>query len=203
MENNNNNNEKMDNVEKAELLRSKTGVTYERAWAALKANDYDVLESLVYLEKLGEINGDNIAKYTTTGSKSSKEFENAQKSYEKSCKSSSFGETMKKLGEWFVDLIKKGCDTTFEVTKGDKKFVAVPVIVLVIGILFAFWVVIPLLVVGLFFDCRYKFIGFEKTSFDINDVCSKASDTAATIKNDFAKEVNANKEKSENKDENK
>ena len=190
MENMNN----MDNMEKVELLRSKTGVSYERALSALKANDYDVLEALVYLEKLGEINGDNIAKYTTTGSGSSKEFENAQRSYEKSCKGATFGDTMKKFCDWLTKVIKKGCDTTFEVTKGEKKVIALPVIVLVICTVFAFWVVIPLLVAGLFFDCKYRFLGFEKTSVDINDICAKASTTATNIKNDFKEKKTENPE---------
>ena len=44
----------MDNLEKVELVREKCGVSYEAAKDALEANDYDVLEAIVYLERAGK-----------------------------------------------------------------------------------------------------------------------------------------------------
>ena len=40
----------MDNLEKVEKLREKTGVSYEEAKAALEATNYDVLDAIIYLE---------------------------------------------------------------------------------------------------------------------------------------------------------
>lgn len=45
----------MDQLEKVEKIREKTGVTYEEAKAALDAAGGDVLDALVYLESQGKI----------------------------------------------------------------------------------------------------------------------------------------------------
>ena len=45
----------MDNLEKVEKLREKTGVSYEEAKAALEATNYDVLDAIIYLEKNGKV----------------------------------------------------------------------------------------------------------------------------------------------------
>ena len=44
----------MDQLEKVEKIREKTGVTYEEAKAALDAAGGDVLDALVYLESKGK-----------------------------------------------------------------------------------------------------------------------------------------------------
>lgn len=175
----------MDNLEKVELLRAKTGVSYEEAKNALEACDYDALDALIYLEKLGQINNPGVASYTTASDRKSEEFELAQANYEKSCKGKTIGDAINGFFDWCGRIIRKGCETTFEVTRHGKKLVVVPVIVLVLCILFAFWVILPLLIVGMFMDCKYRFIGFESTSIDINDVCDKASNACENLKNDI------------------
>ena len=58
----------MDKLEKVEKLREKTGVTYEDAKAALEACDYDMLDAIIYLEKLDKIKKPDVDKYTTESS---------------------------------------------------------------------------------------------------------------------------------------
>ena len=74
-------------------------------------------------------------------------------------------------------MLKKSCDTSFEVIKEEKTLINVPVLVLVLGGVFAFGLTLM--------GCTYRFVGFEKTSIDINDICQKASETCENIKNDF------------------
>ena len=45
----------MDKLEKVEKLREKTGVSYEDAKNALEACDYDLLDAIIYLEKLDKV----------------------------------------------------------------------------------------------------------------------------------------------------
>ena len=47
----------MERMDKVEKLREKTGVTYEDAKAALDACGWDMLDAVVYLEKLGKLSG--------------------------------------------------------------------------------------------------------------------------------------------------
>ncbi|MDO4620521.1 MAG: hypothetical protein Q4B09_07875 [Lachnospiraceae bacterium] len=44
----------MDDFEKAEKLKEKAGVTYEEAREALKMNDGNLLDAMIYLEKQGK-----------------------------------------------------------------------------------------------------------------------------------------------------
>ena len=105
----------MEKLEKVEKLREKTGVTYEDAKAALVACDYDLLDAIVYLEKLGKIKSPENTSYTTTLQAPSKEFERAQASYEDSCKKSTIGDGVDRFISWAGDLLKKSCKSTFHV----------------------------------------------------------------------------------------
>ena len=69
----------MDNLEKVEKLREKTGVSYEEAKEALEANNYDVLDAIIYLEKKGKVKAPEVTDYTTEqAQQTSTEFEQAQ-----------------------------------------------------------------------------------------------------------------------------
>lgn len=177
----------MDNFKKVEKLREKTGVSYEDAKIALEANNYDLLDAIIDLERQGKIASPKQESYTTSpdGNETSKEFEQAQASYENACKETSLGEAFNKFFKWCGRIIKKGCDTSFTVSRHEREIISVPVIVLVLLLLFAFWIVLPLLVVGLFCNCKYHFKGFESTSIDINELCDKASDVCENIKKDI------------------
>ena len=54
----------MDKLEKVEKLREKTGVSYEDAKSALEACDYDVLDAIIYLEKLGKVKSPEMGSFT-------------------------------------------------------------------------------------------------------------------------------------------
>ncbi len=85
----------MEQLEKVEKLREKTGVTYDEAKIALEANDWDVLDAIVYLEKQGKIKSPNISSYTTK-IEASPEFQKASNDYEESSSKMTFGEMMDK-----------------------------------------------------------------------------------------------------------
>ena len=177
----------MEKLEKVEKLREKTGVTYEDAKAALVACDYDLLDAIVYLEKLGKIKSPENTSYTTTLQAPSKEFERAQASYEDSCKKSTIGDGVDRFISWAGDLLKKSCKSTFHVEHEGKQVVAVPLLVFILLLIFAFWITLPLMIVGLFFDYKYDFEGINK--IDVNEVCDKASAAAMNMKNDAKTEV--------------
>ncbi len=178
----------MENLEKVEKIREKTGVTYEDAKNALVACDYDMLEAIVYLEKLGKIKGPSMASYTTGADAyayPSQEFDKAQQNYTDDCKRTGIGKTIDKFINFCGRIIKKGCDTTFIVSREGKQLAEIPVIVLVLLMLFAFWVTIPLLIIGMFFDFKYNFKGVSELKVNINEMCDKASDACNNLKNDI------------------
>lgn len=174
----------MDNFEKVEKLREKTGVSYEEAKNALEASNYDLLDAMIYLEQLGKVSSSGMASYTTSSdSKPSEEFALAQKTYEQDCNKTTFGDVVSKILRWCGKVIKKGCDTSFQVVKEGKEIMTIPVIVLVLVGLIALPLTLVLLIVGLFCNCKYYFIGFKDNT--LNDICDKASETCNNIKNDL------------------
>lgn len=179
----------MDNLEKVEKIREKTGVSYEEAKAVLEANNYDVLDAMVELERKGKVKSPEIPVYSTEPGQKSQEFTQTQQEYEKDCKKKSSGDAINRVFKRLGDVIKKSCETSFEVFRNGKRLVTIPVLVLILGIGLAFWVTIPLLVVGMFFGCKYRFAGFDSTVVDINDICEKVSETCEDIKNDFQHEM--------------
>ena len=62
----------------------------------------------------------------------------------------------------------------------------VPVWVLIVAVLFAFWPVCVILIVGLFCDCRYSIEGKDDAG-KINDVLDKAGDAVDKVKEEIDK----------------
>ena len=91
------------------------------------------------------------------------------------------------LGEHIRRLIACGNRNRFEVRKGDEALLELPVTVMVIMLLCAFWVCVPLLVIGLFAGCRYSFRGRELGREDINSALNKAADAADHLRESAAK----------------
>ena len=186
----------MEKLEKVELIREKTGVSYDDANAALDACNGDVLDAIIFLERVGKAQPQT-ASYTTTGSDTtfgapiSPEMAEAQSAYEQSSKRSKFGEYMNKVFEEFKRLLRASIDTTFVIERHGSRLIALPVLVLVLAVFF-WWAAIPLLIVGLFFNCHYHFEGIGRVTVDVNDVMDKASDVAESIKRDITDSNNGN-----------
>lgn len=173
----------MDKLEKVEKLREKTGVSYEDAKNALEACDYDLLDAIIYLEKLDKVKAPEVESFTTgEEQKTSTEFEQAQQTYTNDCNKVTFGQMMDKFFKWCGKVLKKSVDSTFIVERRGQTMINVPVLVLVIALILAFWVVLPLLVVGLFCECRYHFEGIGDINVNLNSACDKMADSVDNLK---------------------
>ena len=186
----------MDKLEKVELIRQKTGVSYDDAKVALEASNDDVLDAIIWLERLGKATAQS-ASYTTTAAAEptpiSPEMAQAQTAYEQSSKKSKFGEYMTRIGAEIKRLIRAGLDTSFVIERKGQRLIALPVLVLVLAVFF-WWAAIPLLIVGLFFDCHYRFEGIGRVTVDVNKVMDKASEVADSIKSDVMNDTEETKE---------
>lgn len=175
----------MDQLKRVEKIREKTGVSYEEAKAALDAAGGDVLDAIVYLENQGKIRRPEKQVYTTKPEQeTSIELKEAAKAYEDE-NHETFGDIVKKFLKWCGRMIKKGCENFFIVSKHHEEIMSVPVIVLALLLLFAFWIVLPLLVVGLFCGFRYSFRGNITKSVDVNKACDKAAEACESVKREF------------------
>jgi hypothetical protein len=180
----------MDMLEKVELVREKTGVSYQDARDALEANNNDVLDAIIWLEGQGKTET-RTASYetgsTTTTKMSSPEMVEAQQEYHKSSKRTKFGEIWSNFCQEVKRIFRAGLDMTFIAERKGERVLAIPLLFVVIGILCwgaALW----LLILGLFFGFRYRVEGASPLTIDVNDAMNKVADAAESIKDDFTKD---------------
>ncbi len=185
----------MENFEKVEKLREKTGVSYEEAKKVLEQTNYDMLDAIIELEKQGKVVEPKEGSYTTGASQDMenvKKFELAQRQYEKDCSKNNVKEGFRNIAEVFRLLFRKSLEIYFNINRDGKKIASVPVLVLALMVLGFFWVTVPLIIIGLFFGVSYNFTGADKVVADMNNVCDKAAQTAEGIKNEFKKDDEQN-----------
>ena len=185
----------MENFEKVEKLREKTGVSYEDAKKVLEENNYDMLDAIIELERQGKVNEPKEGTYTAGASQERENverFELAQREYEKNCNKTTFKDTLKSLGRFIRTLFRKSIEIEFCLNKDGKQIASVPLLVLIILVLGFFWITVPLIIIGLFFGITYNFTGPDKVVTEMNGVCNKASQAAETIKNEFTKDEEQN-----------
>ena len=185
----------MENFEKVEKLREKTGVSYEDAKKVLEENNYDMLDAIIELERQGKVTEPKEGTYTAGASQDMenvKKFKLAQSEYEEKCKKNNFKEGFKKIADFFKFIFRKSLEIDFCINREDRRIASVPLLVLVLLLLGFFWITLPLIVIGLFFGITYNFTGVDKVILDVNDVCDKASQTAENIKNEFKKDEEQN-----------
>jgi hypothetical protein len=184
----------MANFDSVEKLRERANVSYEDARAALDASGDDLLEALILLEKQGKVNPPaGGGAYTSKAEPEAPRQGNGGRKAEE--KGESFTEIMNRFGNWFAGVIQAGCANQFEVARNGKRMVSVPVIVLVLLLVFAFWVTIPLLVVGLFCGCRYSFSGDDVKGINVNGVMDSAANAAEGLKQEIRQAAqNANRQ---------
>jgi hypothetical protein len=71
------------------------------------------------------------------------------------------------------------------VRQNDRVVITVPVTILVLLLILAFWFIVPLIIIGFFFNYRYVFKGPELEKTGVNHMM----DTAADVAENFRKEV--------------
>ena len=161
----------MDHFEMVEKLREKSGVSYEDAKAALEASNWDLLDAIVVLEGEGKI---------TEGAKgfSTKKEEPRMENPRAEFKSAMSGITTQ-LGK----AIKKGNEIMLDVHREGKVMFSMPMTVVVLLMIFAGYVVLPMMLIALFVGVTYKINGGKNAAVDVvNNVMDKASELANTIK---------------------
>ncbi|MCL1809343.1 MAG: DUF4342 domain-containing protein [Clostridiales bacterium] len=172
----------MSTIEQIEKLREKANVTYTEAKAALDAASGDMLDAIISLEKQGKVKApENGGSYATSLPKHEDYQEKKAQAKEKG---ESFSTLLGRFFRWCGRMIAKGNVHMLDVRRRGETIMQVPVTVLVLLLIVAFWVVVPLLVVGLFFGFRYFFCGPDLDKTGVNKVMDAAANAAESIKKD-------------------
>ena len=172
----------MDQLELVERLREKTGCSYSEAKAALEETGGDLLDALCWLESHGktQLVGVSCSTEDREPPKAEPEAPAADKK-----KNNPVSEGFKSLWEGLVSLIRKCNETELVMTgKNGRREFGLPLTLFIVLLLVAFWVVIALIVVALFFGNRFSVEG-RLSHDEVNQVLSKATDFAEGIKDEF------------------
>lgn len=180
----------MDKMEKVELIREKTGVSYEDAREALDASDGDVLDAIVWLERRGKT--DQRSAHAATGSardeasrKVSQEMIEVQATYADQTRRGRVADDLERFWLWCKRMLRRSWDIKFIAERHGERVVKLPLLILIVGIFF--WgATIWLLIIGLFLDMRYRVEGVERVSVDVNDAMDRAADIADRIKEEVS-----------------
>lgn len=170
----------MDHMELVEKLREKTGVTYEEARAALENHNWDLLDAVVELEHQGKIKDSRTASYSTKNEETKATAEEG-----KDKDKITFGDLFRRFFSWVGKWVQKGNQNFLRIESKGQTIMNLSVTVFVVLLVFCFWAVIPILILGLFCGCHYSFHGPHLGRDDVNQAMEKASGFAEDLKHDF------------------
>lgn len=181
-------------LEKVDMVRERTDVSYEKAKEALEASEGDVLEALIYIEK------------TQNMSNNSNGFENYDES--------KVAISIEELKAWIKQVVEKGNVARIKVKKDNVELIDIPVNAGIAAGVVAI-VIPPILAAGVIAAIATK-ITIEITKEDgsvevintqvskvANDVKNKANDFADMVKskvNEMKNDIKDNKNDSKQKE---
>ncbi len=165
----------MDHMEMVEKLRKSANVTFEEARDALERANWDLLDAMIELERQGKIKPG--ARYDTGSDEKETRtvYVNRESDWDKFRKS-------------FKDVCRKLCKNDLQATRDGQQLLRLPILIALLLLCVAFWVLLPLMLVSLFFGWRYSFCGPDFQNSKINEAMGKATDAAEDIKKTLTEE---------------
>ena len=179
----------MENIEKVDRLRERADVSYEEAKAALEAANWDLLDAMVALEKAGKTAGPAKTNFSTSYEQQ-ENYVKVQEKVEKQRKESAH--VGRSLRDTIRNFFRVCVDNSFCVTRHDEEIFRLPIIVLVIAVLAAWKWTLLIMVVALFFGCRYHFEGRDQLD-KANQFMDSAGKMAESMKEGFFEKDNEQK----------
>ncbi|GAA0764741.1 UBA/TS-N domain-containing protein [Clostridium subterminale] len=179
----------MEKITLVDTLRDKTNISYEEAKSALENSNWDILDAMLYLEEHGRVKKPSVSIFYTNECKKSytnqKEVVNIKEDRDNNNSKS------RNNFDGIFEAICKAIDTCnnifVEIRRRGKVLLKLPLTVLILLLFFAFWIIIPLMIVGLFFDIEFLVLAKNVNTDKVNKVFSEISKNAQNIKEKFKK----------------
>ncbi len=172
--------------EKVDKLRERANVSYEEAKQALERANGDILDAMIILEREGKTRKEGNGIYSTNGTESTAcvtACDNGQ------AKRGAAGENGRSFGDKIKELFRKSTVNYLVIERNGKNVVEIPVFAVILIVLLAWYAAIVAVVVSLFCDCKYSFVG-EGDLEAANNVCDKAENLASQVKEKVVDEYN-------------
>lgn len=174
-------------LEMVERLKEKADVSYTQAKEALEYSGGNLLDALIYLEEKGAIPRAEGAYYSTKSETPpppppaeplpAQLPDRAKK--QKAPKQPRSGRGG--VRRFFNTLRRWLIDNELEIWRREQPVTALPVLILALLLISAFWVTISILVLGLFLGFRYRFSGPDLERDNLNGVIGDLADTASDL----------------------
>lgn len=196
-------------LEQVERLREKADVSYAQAKQALEYSGGNLLDALIYLEEQGAIPRPQGA-YYSTGNETPPpppvrdelvpmgEKKDGKDKREKK-KGKGFGVKVVRGKTLFSTLRRWLIDNELEIWRRGQPVTSLPILVLVVLLLFAFYITLPALILGLFLGFRYQITGPDLEDDTINGMMGSVADTAADLGRQVMEELKNQHEKYNNR----
>lgn len=169
----------MDELKLIDKLRKKVNISYEEAKIALESNNWDILEALLYLEENGSVEKPSVSIFYTNELKYSGAIQEIKSNKEYNYKASNGFQGIFEAICKFIDT----CNNIFlEIKKKESVFLRIPITVVIILSFFMFWIIIPLIIVGLIFDIEFYVYANNVNADKVNKVLNNISRYSRDIK---------------------
>lgn len=207
-------------LEQVEKLREKAHVSYEQARQVLEQAQGDMLEALILLERQGLLRPEGQgSSYSTRPSQTGAPDPDASQSGGErngpeprrslvfvrpgegagagKSRRASFREQVRDLLAAGADLLRHATVNQFQVWRREELMTTMPVLILILLVVVAFWVSVPLLVLGLFCGCKYRFAGPDLDENQAGKTVNRAADAiqgmVEQVKDEFQKAARGEK----------
>ncbi|MDB2068895.1 ubiquitin [Clostridium perfringens] len=177
----------MEKLKLVDKLKNKANISYEEAKDALEKSNWDMLEAMLYLEAHGKVKKPSISIFYTNESKESYNENGEVVNLKENTNENNFEN--KNSFEGVFEAICKAIDTCnnifIEIIRNSRVILKIPFTVLIVLLFFAFWIVIPLMIIGLFFNMEFL-VSSKKIDVDkINKVFKETSKVVKDVKGKF------------------
>lgn len=173
----------MERNEMIEIIIEKTKVSREEAIEALEKCNWDIVDTIIHLERNGKVENNEI---TTIIEIKEEEQQQDKKESDKKCEDmcGGIGKIIGRIFKFIGKLIRKGNENFFEIKKENEKPLRVSLTISALLLIFLSAPTVILLVAGLFCGYKYSLAG-NVNYHGVNDAFEKVSESADTIKNNF------------------
>ena len=173
----------MDQLEKVEKLRERADISYEEAKAALEANNWDLLDAMVALERAGRTRQPQQPDFSTSYEEQGQYIPVQEKVFEQQNAKPHVGTSIREAVRKFFRICR---DNSFRVMHNGNLVFQLPLFVLILILIFSWHVTLVVMVVALFFGCRYELKGKDDLS-GANSLMDSVGNAADSIRESFAK----------------
>lgn len=174
----------MEKLKLIDRLKNETNISYEEAKQVLEKTNWNLLDAMLFLEEMGKVKKPSNSIFYTNENKENYNYgdvivhKDENNYYNKGKKGNQFGGVFEAICR-AIDT----CNNIFlHIKRENREVLRIPSTVLILLLIFAFWMVIPLFIVGLFFDMEFSISGNKEIANKINNIFKVISANVKIIK---------------------